>query len=303
MACQIFDSQIGNYDNPSIQALVDKIFPEIKFLLKKTNTRYGWILTQLAEETMKYIKYIVSLELSKEPEPLDYLNCLKEACDDVPLDIFTVNHDTVLERFLNENGIKFKSTDGFFKPNEEEHKYWKPSLFNDKSFKIRLFKLHGSINWFCFWHENSEDQRSELIVIPFPPHMNNYKIKNAKGHSLYARDKRPLVLIGTYNKMLEYTSGIFEELNYQFYRSLNQAKELVICGYGFGDRGINNKIEEWMDCSNKRRITLINPYPETLENKLHTISKWKGANRLKVLQTRIENVCWRDLKGFLSQNI
>jgi len=306
MALQIFDSQIGNYDNPAVQALVDKIFPEIKSLLEKNNFRHEWTLSELAEIATQYIEYVVSDELNnKQLQPLDYLGCIKEACEDDDfsnVDIFTLNHDTVLETYFKRDGIQF--TDGFFKPDGEKHRYWEPSLFNCESFKVRLFKLHGSTKWFRFWREDSEDWRSESIVIPFLSHMKNYRIKDSKGRRLDAIDKRPILLIGTYNKMLEYTSGIFEELHYQFYRSLRHVKKLVICGYGFGDRGINNKIIEWIYPSNNHRIILIDHKPETVRNKAggsirDKWNDWINEKKLIIIAKKIEETSWKDIRDSL----
>jgi len=311
MASQIYYSELGQYDNPAVQPLIDKIFPEIKFLLKKTNTGYERTLSQLAEEAMKYIEYVVSFELTKEPQTLDYLDCvkdcIKEYCENkdfAKVDIFTLNHDSVLEKFLKQSRILF--TDGFFKPRKEKHRYWKPSLFNNGFFKVRLFKLHGSINWFRLKPKDMKDLSHELIGIPFVPEMDNLKIKDNRGRIIQVKEQ--LLLVGTYNKMLEYTSGIFRELHYRFYDSLSKVRQLVICGYGLEDHGINTQIIDWLYSSQSdRRIILIDPHPETLKNKNSIISnKWDElikANKLKVLQKGIENVCWQDLKYLLRQNI
>ena len=308
MTRQIYDSQAGEYDNPAVQPLVDKILPDIKSLLEKTNTRSEWTLSKLAEAAMKYIEYVVFHLINTEPKPLDYLSCIKEACEDKDfskVDIFTLNHDTVLEKCLKkQNGIQF--TDGFFKPEREEHRYWKPSLFNSRSFKVRIFKLHGSINWFRFRLEDAIDWSGESIAIPSG--MINYLITDAKGRILRALDKRPLLLVGTYNKMLEYNSGIYRELHYQFYRSLSNVKQLVICGYGLGDRGINTQVVDWLYSSNNRRIIVVDPRPETLENKyLSSISnKWDiliSTNKLRVLPKGIKQTSWQEIKNILFENV
>src|SRR3990170_7564928 len=307
MTRQIYDSQVGEYDNPAVQPLVDKILPDIKSLLERTNTRSEWTLSKLAEAAMKYIEYAVCDLLHKEPKPLDYLACIKEACEDNRLssvDIFTLNHDTVLEKCLKKNGIQF--TDGFFKPDGEKHRYWKPSLFNSRSFKVRLLKLHGSIDWLRFGLEYAIDWSGDSIVIPSD--LQAVVITDAKGRKLLALDKRPRLLIGTYNKMLEYNSGIYRELNYQFYRSLSNVKQLVICGYGLGDRGINTQVVDWLYSSNNRRIIVVDPRPETLKNKyLSSISnKWDiliSTNKLRVLPKGIKQTSWQEIKNILFENV
>ena len=297
-ASQIYYSELGEYDIPAVQPLVDKILPYTQPLLKRTNIRSEWILSQLAGETMKYIEYVVFHELNKDPKPLDYLDFIKEACEDKGfsrVDIFTLNHDTVLEkyleRYLNQNEVLFSY--GFFKPEGEQNGYWKPRLFNSRSFRVHLFKLHGSINWF-----HTKDWSK--IVIPSPSDM----IKKDASARILAVDTRPILLIGTYNKMLEYTSGIFEELHYQFYRSLRQVKKLVICGYGFGDRGINNKIIEWIYPSNNHRIILIDHEPETVRNKARGSIRdkwndWINEKKLIIIAKKIEETSWKEIRDSL----
>ena len=54
-----------------------------------------------------------------------------------------------------------------------------------------------------------------------------------------------MLLVGTFNKVSEYSQGIFRELHYRFRRTLHKADQLVVCGYSFGDKGINSEIIEW----------------------------------------------------------
>lgn len=221
MARQISDSESGEYANPAVQPLVDKIRDEIKHLLEKTDHPNELLLHDLAAQAMEHIENVVceSLNENKELKPLDYLECIKEACEDESfsrVDIFTLNHDTVLEkylgRYLNQNKIRF--TYGFFKPEGEENRYWNPRLFNSKFFKIRLFKLHGSINWYRFRPQDAKDWGDDLFGIPSSSNRVGLQIKDAKDRMLFIY-KRPMLLVGTYNKMLEYHSGIYTELHYQ----------------------------------------------------------------------------------------
>ena len=173
-------------------------------------------------------------------------------------------------------------------------------------------KLHGSIDWLRFGLEYAIDWSGDSIVIPSD--LQAVVITDAKGRKLLALDKRPRLLIGTYNKMLEYNSGIYRELNYQFYRSLSTVRQLIICGYGLGDRGINTQVVDWLYPlagwfypSNSRRIILVDPEPEKLKNKyLSSISnKWDiliSTNKLRVLPKGIEQTSWQEIKNILFEN-
>jgi len=120
--------------------------PEIRPLLvgKEYEIRKEWQLHELAGEVTHYIQDIVWHLLAKEPSRTGHLDSLKDACLDGQLssiDIFTLNHDTVLEQCLSQNGIQV--TDGFGEPLNNV-RYWNPDLFETGSSKVRLFKLHGS---------------------------------------------------------------------------------------------------------------------------------------------------------------
>lgn len=200
---------------------------------------------------------------------------------------------------MSQSDIQF--TNGFFKPEREGHRYWTPELFNRESFKVRLFKLHGSINWFRFRPEDAQDWTGESTIIPSS--MDIVVITDSQGKRWWAPERKPKLLVGTYNKILDYHSGIFTELHCQFYHSLCDVKQLVICGYGLGDRGINTQIVDWLYSSNVCRIILIDPAPEALKNKINSISnKWDkllSTNKLTIIPKGIENVCWRELRNNL----
>src|SRR5581483_4233773 len=82
-------------------------------LLEKTDHPNELLLHDLAAQAMEHIENVVceSLNENKELKPLDYLECIKEACEDESfsrVDIFTLNHDTVLEKYLGRYLNKIK---------------------------------------------------------------------------------------------------------------------------------------------------------------------------------------------------
>jgi hypothetical protein len=79
----------------------------------------------------------------------------------------------------------------------------------------------------------------------------------------------PVLLIGTFNKMLRYTSAFFLPLHSAFCRELERTDRLIVCGYSFGDKGINQHIVNWLHGKRHRRMTVVNACDE---KKL-----WEGA--------------------------
>jgi len=57
MAKQIYNKELGEFDNPAILPLIDKVLPDMKPILigKNYGTRMEWELYQLADEANKYI--------------------------------------------------------------------------------------------------------------------------------------------------------------------------------------------------------------------------------------------------------
>jgi hypothetical protein len=293
---QIHDSESGDHDNPVIGAFIDKIFPDIKELfITRENEHNEWNLKSLTTETKNYIRYIAWSVLSKSPSCLDYFGFIKHACFDEYLsnrDIFTLNHDTNIEQYLLKNHIQF--VDGFGEP-EYEVRYWNPDLFESESNMVRLFKLHGSIDWFEFSKANG-DRR---IGIPLNNDIEHTKDSEGNFHHL-VNQGYPLILLGTFNKMMEYISGIYSTLHYQFIKSLNNSQRLFISGYGFRDKGINIRIIEWIISSKNNKILIVHPKPESLKNEsrgaiANKWDDWKEQGKLIIVPKRIEDVTKEDV--------
>lgn len=300
ISSQICDNEIGEYDNPAIQPLIEKIIPDIASLYpgKENEHLEEWTLYYISFETTNYIKDVVwRLLFSKIPENLDKINIFRDAsCDkDIShLDIFTLNHDTVLEDYLSQNNIKL--VDGFDKP-ENNVRYWNPNLYKQESSKVRFFKLHGSINWFLFPSE--KNNITKIGITPF--NVSCWDTEDPYGQRQYPVLGRPCILVGTFNKMLEYTGSIYFELHCQFYHTLQNIDQLVVCGYGFGDKGINRQIFEWIYSSLKHRVIIIHPNPEILKEKARPVlaKNWDDLikqQKLILISKKIEDVSWQKLK-------
>jgi hypothetical protein len=299
VASQIYDSESGDHDNPAVQPLVDQILPEIQPLLdgETFELRDKWELIKIASEATHYIRDVVWHLVAKKPSRLDHLGCVSDACKDSQLssiDVFTLNHDTVLEQHLSESGITV--ADGFDRP-VNGIRYWNSELFEGESVRVRLLKLHGSVNWFRFRPHNG-DWSDESIGIPLE--WDIWHTRNPKGQRQWPVDGRPMILVGTFNKMLQYTSSIYADFHYRLYRSLRDTRNLIVCGYGFGDKGINTYIAEWIAGASEHQIIVIHPKTEGLRDTARGAirNKWEELERLgklKCIPKRIEDVTWEEI--------
>ena len=130
--------------NPAFKYLIKEFEPKIKNLLVPLDLELdiSFDMNSLLKESKMFIKQNVSKLLAKKAESFISFNFLKEALikkDINKVDIFTLNHDIVLERFLEANNVTFN--DGFQK-NNDDVEIWNPQFFNNRD-RIKLYKIHG----------------------------------------------------------------------------------------------------------------------------------------------------------------
>jgi len=253
---QLQDAITGLYDNPAIKKSIESIRRKMKPFFTcndsvKTRISSLYHMMDIAKKSKTYIKCIVKEMLYREHHKIEYLrdslgSILNDSRIEI-IDIFTLNHDHVVEDFLKPLNIKY--ADGFGAEGSYGVRYWNYKLYDDESIKVRLFKLHGSIDW---------DNIGNGIGIR----------AGKKSCNIEPVNLSPIMLIGTFNKMIEYTHGIFAYLYYQFRNRLPQVNHLIICGYGFGDRGINNTIIEWFESDSVNKVIVIEPDPEALKKRV-----------------------------------
>lgn len=293
-ASQICDSERGEYDNPAILPFIERIQTELRALPGIGSAKVP--LQALAAAVTHYIRNVVWRMLIGKPERVNPMVSIKGACDDPQLqriDIFSLNHDMVLERYMESQGIAF--TDGFGTP-RQGIRYWNPDLFKSPDFHVRLFKLHGSVNWFRL----HDDRSGELIGIP-ADWKHRPQLNAAPTTVDHPAEGAPLFLAGTFNKMLQYINDIYADLHYQFRYSLRESQHLFVCGYSFGDKGINTRIIEWMNLSGDKTLIVAHPDPEDLKLKARPgIARhwqaWQDQGRLHFLPKGIEDVSWEEIR-------
>ncbi len=296
----------GDIDNPLIKPAIDKLTEKTEDLAR--NNKEGppnpyYDLFELVRHSEYYIEDMVAISLSKEPTKLDYYEFIRDAKNDDEIDVIniaTLNHDKNIELYLTRNNIHF--ADGFGKP-EDRMRYWDSEIYEKTKKKIRLLKLHGSINWRRYrirggsWY----DDRYGIPVSNY-----NEEDNRLVGSKITSPDDKPIMLIGVHNKMLEYVGGIFGDLQYHFLAALRKAQLLVVCGYGFKDKGINNHIIDWLFSSKERRMMIYHAAPEILFKGASDaiggkIQLWDKTGSLFVVKKNAENIRWNEIKNLYSR--
>lgn len=289
LAKQASDEMSGEMENPAIRPFVNKLKTHMSSeFFEAEESLHCSDLASILTETSNYIADIVWRSLSRKPEQdaLTQLKLIIHACENVNVtSISTLCHDTHVEKFLVKQGIAL--SDGF---SESQHKvrYWNGDFISN----VPFIKLHGSVNWFRLRPEEG-DWYDERIGIPVN---GDYWHTRTDSDALQRPlDGRPLLLIGTFNKIATYSSGIFRELHYQFRSSIDKADQIIVCGYSFGDKGINAEIIEWYYNKRGRRLVIIHPNPDSLVTNARGAIRnkwddWKDSGSIELIRKRLEDV-------------
>jgi len=117
-------------------------------------------------------------------------------------------------------------------------------------------------------------------------------------------DRRPVMLIGTFDKIEQYSHDIFGQLSCEFRRVLATSTALLVCGYGFRDKGINNQIIEWLYSSRSRRLVVIHPSPVDLAKSARPaigrgLGEWEKAGILRLVAKGVQDVSADDVAASL----
>ena len=287
LASQLHDEAVGEMESPALLSFADKLAANTSRLISETNMSWCETLTEMCN----YIADIVWRNLCRKPDQtcLSQLDNIVYACKSVNVtSISTLCHDVHVETYLREKGIALD--DGFSEP-EANVRYWNGDFCSEH---IPLLKLHGSVDWFHLRPEDSEPWYDDRIGIPLngdPAHT-----KTVKGVPQDPLDDRPLLLIGTFNKISEYSRGMFLDLHYHFRSTLSEASKLVICGYSFGDKRINGEIIEWYYAEEGRRLVVIDPNPTELRDNARGAIRnkwceWKKKGSIELIAKPFEEVC------------
>ena len=300
LAHQASDDLSGEMENPAIGPFVDKLRVVSPLIEAKTKTDR----IDLLSETCHYIADIVWRSLCHKPKPgaLSHLGVIAHACNSISYrvtSISTLCHDTHVENFLEKKDISL--ADGFDAEPQAGVRYWNGDF--SSSGKTPFLKLHGSVNWFRLRPTGGNFYDDKIGSTR--PDVNCHRLKTAEKKQLDPVDGRPLLLIGTFNKISEYSSGIFRELHHRFRSTIMDANRMVICGYSFGDKEINNEIIDWYYGKRGWQLVIIHPNPDSLvANARGAIQKhwpeWEENGLISIISKRFEEVRIDEFDGALA---
>ncbi|TNE69292.1 hypothetical protein EP331_14550 [bacterium] len=234
-------------------------------------------LEEIADYAMQLINLIVSLELSKNSTAIGFEFISKLLTISDTLSVFTLNHDLLLERYLDEQNIYW--IDGFKKEKNGE------CVFKNSNFlrvkvepKIRLFKLHGGINW--AYNAKREIVKKDVNLIQ----------ENIRTDGVLAFNPQ-LILTGS-NKYSMLYNSIYADLHYNFRKMLysNRIETVFVGGYSWNDKPYNELLLGWLLRGKKRKMIIWHKKgkADLLANSNHLKSSSEfnnlvSDNRIKIL--------------------
>ena len=182
------------------------------------------------------------------------------------MDVFTLNHERLIERQLMGGGISF--VDGFGDRKGDVR------IFDNRwsGERVRVLKLHGSTHWYLF-RFNEWDQFAAVEA-------NQGYAKDEHGRLLDSLDPKPLFLTGTTVKEQSYGVSLIGEIFSKFRELLSTHRTLICSGYGFTDKGINIRLNQWLRDAEGNRIVVLHQDPEEeLPHKRFWFWRWSDYLR------------------------
>jgi hypothetical protein len=239
---------IGQVENSLATPFMEKIAESCGGLLPGINSNSKLFeLAKLGNDLCDHIESTLVNLLSKNyKKGLNLVLELAESPEVDELQIFTLNHDKVLEQFLNSKKIGF--IDGFGKL-DGDVRWHDDKTYDNVHIKVKVFKLHGSIDWFRIVRSG---KRCFAIV-------DNSRVETARdgnGRELDYFRKRPSFLTGM-EKGLLYHLNIYDDMFYRFSTALRNSSRMIMSGYSLGDFTINSFINSWLDSSPANRLILL----------------------------------------------
>lgn len=165
-----------------------------------------------------------------------YYKKIKELNYNYPLKIFSLNYDMCVEKNLESDGIVLER--GFNEQRIWDYRLYEPG--EEKEINYFLYKLHGSLDW-------KRDSENRLTFTDNPSNVEPLRME---------------IIFGVQNKLQSYDPYLF--YFYSFREACIDADLIVISGYGFLDKHINDNLISAIKHDPNKKL-LVNVYEKDLE--------------------------------------
>jgi len=294
-ATQIFQDEIREIVDPMIRGSASEIQVSVENLFRGQDAgKYPSAFARLVHSGTLLIHW-GGLDLLKPVQNPIGIEVLGDVAAKVQeMDIFTLNHDCLIERQLGQAGIPF--SDGFSEVVGDVRRFdWS---WNGPT-RVRVYKLHGSIDWYRFGFPDGVVQFGKV-----PLSLDPAVCRDSNGNELKLLNPLPCFLIGTTGKERLYGVGFVGEFFLQFHSRLGSYQTVICSGYGWGDKGINNRLNQWLLDNQRKRIVILHKNdPNELKAK-HFWSKgsrwehFEQSGKLVIVRKWLSECTLNDLEPF-----
>jgi hypothetical protein len=261
-AQQILQDETTEVTNPVIGKFVEAIKASSAFLhLNYESSVDGNRFATLVQHSTILIQSVVCHRLT-DGVKLAGLELISEMAKATgSLDIISLNHDLLIEEELKRTGTTY--TDGFNTPQVGMTQFsgaWEESLAT-----VRLYKLHGSINWHLIREVDLD------MVCRIDTTLSD--CRNRDGQRINPLTTTPLFLTGTGVKEQEYGVSLFGDIFFGLHECLKRHHTLICCGYGWSDKGINIRLEQWLRNERRNKVVILHNDPNV---ELSELKFWRN---------------------------
>jgi len=258
-----YDYCVKLYSNHKTSKELDSIYKEFKkeipyYSIDKVNSMSILIRTinQLIDNILNLDKNIFESGLINKYQ--SFLSIIdKLVNDEYEVNIFTLNHDLLLEKLLEkslnytyDDGFQYFRTPYYIKQNNYQFRI---RYYNQKfNSSVKVFKLHGSIDNFIVNYSEPYD------MIKIPKKLNLLELYREKEIQEDFTEEHlwtlyePHFLSGDETKVKKYNSHqYYIDMFNMLQKKLNNSELLVCIGYGLGDEELNKNIFSSYDESKK----------------------------------------------------
>ncbi|WP_291276039.1 SIR2 family protein [Flavobacterium sp.] len=214
------------------------IYPFIGSWEKELLTVAGLKLEKAQEFKRLILEKMKNSWLSPEQFIADssYYKKIKELGYNYPLKIFSLNYDMSVEKNLESSEILLER--GFNEQRIWDYRLYEPS--EEKEINYFLYKLHGSLDW-------KRDSENRLTYTDNISNVEPLKME---------------IIFGVQNKLQSYDPYLF--YFYSFREACIDAELIIVSGYGFLDKHINDNITSSIKLDANKKL-LVNVFEKDLE--------------------------------------
>jgi hypothetical protein len=236
---------------------------------------------------------------------IGFLNCIEELSKNHIVNVHTLNHDLFFERLNRTEWINGELCDGF---EELGSPFYGELLHDNRTYKcrllrytgkydkkIRLYKLHGSKDYYVYHSKKGAILYPETFIksrYGIDTTAFHKEIKKKGGIIEYETDfinYHPNFLTGTTSKISRYQEPLlYKKLFELFKKNLQKAEMLIIIGYGCKDTEINRYILDGF--GTKKPCFVIDPFASDIVKDFAT----KMGKNTTLIEKHIENLSLAD---------